>query len=541
MALRHRIAPVSVSAPKLPWFLFLTTLFSFIAAGMLTLPDYGMSWDEVVRWQSGDRKLNYYLSWFNAEPTPAMSGDRYPGLFDLPLAVFHRIFSGNRMFQGHVLSFAFANLALLSLAFLASTLFGRFTAVLSTLLLVLYPNFYGHAFINPKDIPFMATYLLGMAMVFHTASRWMNLGPPPLRLSLLTGLAIGLAASSRIPGLILLGYAAPLWMVAHSFTQPTSSAASAKAWLRLIALPALHTMIAGFTAFALLFLFLPRLHGDWFSGVGSVASQLHSSANEIPLLFGGQSMTAAEAPRYYAHAFFLISTPVWMLLLITAGTLALIIRLGNSLPSLHPKNCLLLAFLLCTVFPWAYIFITSPALHNGIRHMLWAVGPLLLLGAYGFLRIHHWFCTRLPRFRLLPSILLFIGIASTAAQLVQMHPYQYVSFNFFAGKPHSVINRYETEYWFTANRYLLNKLPKLVPPPQPNQPYRVMVAGPRETAQPFIPDGFSLTTNPESAHFFVANTTFRTDQIFHGKTIYQLNRAGIPIGVIKQLQPLPQP
>ena len=38
-------------------------------------------------------------------------------------------------------------------------------AFYATLLMAVLPHFYGHAMINPKDIPFMATYTLGLATV----------------------------------------------------------------------------------------------------------------------------------------------------------------------------------------------------------------------------------------------------------------------------------------------------------------------------------------------------------------------------------------
>ena len=58
----------------------------FVMAGIFTVGDYGMGWDEVTRWKSGDLKLEYYqklLTGDTASIEERMAGDRYPGLFDL--------------------------------------------------------------------------------------------------------------------------------------------------------------------------------------------------------------------------------------------------------------------------------------------------------------------------------------------------------------------------------------------------------------------------------------------------------------------------
>lgn len=73
---------------------------------LMILPHYGMSWDEITRWNSGDLKLDYYLRLFDDEGFFEVWGtagnDNYPGLHDLPLAAADHFFDIDRFWLGHL-------------------------------------------------------------------------------------------------------------------------------------------------------------------------------------------------------------------------------------------------------------------------------------------------------------------------------------------------------------------------------------------------------------------------------------------------------
>ena len=93
----------------------------------------------------------------------------------------------------------------------------RYLAFFSTLFLAVLPHFYGHAMINPKDIPFMATYTLGLATVVRVSQRLVLHETIKWHRFVLCGLAIGLAGASRVPGLVLLAIAGAAWVGATLF------------------------------------------------------------------------------------------------------------------------------------------------------------------------------------------------------------------------------------------------------------------------------------------------------------------------------------
>lgn len=508
-------------------------LAAFAVLGAILLPGMGMGWDEVTRWQSGDLKVDYYAALLAGEDPPNLAGDAYPGLFDLPLALVHRLSGGDRMHQGHAFSLFFACLGLFATAWMGKTVFGPATGLLAALLLALLPNFFGHSLINPKDIPFLSAYTLGLAGLLSVSRKLLEAGRVRWPVIIGAGLLFGLAGSARIPGLVLLGLAGLAWAscLAVHFRQNGHEQAAANLLRGLAQFGA----CAGATALPVL-LFFPKLHSGLFAGVAQVGTKLHGSAREIPLLFRGEFMPAGEAPSHYAHWMLLVTTPLPVLLLMGMGLVWLAGGRKGGTPAVDRRETgLRVLFIGLALFPWAYVLVTAPALHNGLRHMLWGVPPLMVLAAWGARQLGARLEAKYPLSRSGVRLALVLLAGHLAWQNARLHPYAYVFHNALAGNRATVVDRYEGEYWFTSTRQLLEQLPRLFPDAQPGRPVRVRVAGPYNSAYRFVPGGFILVDDFSQADLFVSNTTFRTDLLIDGPVLYELHKGGIPIGVIKRI------
>jgi hypothetical protein len=512
-------------------------ILAFLVAGLATVRDYGMSWDEETRWESGDLKLDYYRALLAGEEIPPerrMAGDRYPGLFDLPLAAFNSTFGGDRMLQGHVLSICFGALGLVATGWLAGIVFGARTAFLSVVILAVLPQFYGHAMINPKDIPFLGAYTLGLATIFWSTRALAGSGSISWPQYALCGLAIGLAGASRIPGLVLLGIAAACWSLTWLWVWKTRGEAGNPT--RTILSMAGGLLLSSAIALVVVLVFFPRAQFQLFSSLPEVTGTLHSSARDMPLLFNGAVVNASEGPFAYAHRFLLISTPLWMIALLAAG----IIVMGRQLADQanRPRMDYLLhgLFLAAALFPWIYILLTQPALHDGNRHMLFGIPGLVIIMGEALNRAFSRLEAGQAVARNAAAALLAAAVIWQVVHLVRMHPYQYVSFNLLAGPSATLPNRFDAEYWCTSTKHLLEALPEVAQTPARGQPVKIRVSGALDAARPFVPEGFVLVDSFEEADYYVSNTNFRIDMIVDGEVVYELNRGGIPIGVIKRLK-----
>jgi 4-amino-4-deoxy-L-arabinose transferase-like glycosyltransferase len=98
--------------------------------------------------------------------------------------------------------------ALLAAACLGRHLAGTSGGVLAVLMLALTPPFYGHAFNNPKDIPFAGTFAVAVCVIVAVSDRSPRLRGPDV---LASALAIGVTAGVRVAGISLFGFALLLW------------------------------------------------------------------------------------------------------------------------------------------------------------------------------------------------------------------------------------------------------------------------------------------------------------------------------------------
>ena len=520
-------------------FLTASVILLFVLVGILTLNDYGQGWDEAFRWRSGDLKLSYYANFFSNERNniaEKMAGDRYPGLFDLPLALFNRVFGGNRMIQGHILSILFGAVGLVSTAFLAGIIFNVRTAFYATGLLAILPLFYGHSMINPKDIPFLATYTAGLAYLLFI-SKQLILGKRVEWFHFLfCGIAIGTAGATRIPGLVLMGFCGGAWTISLVFSQLRLGHNIFDFFRKIPYLSSVY-LLTGSCALLVVFVFFPRAQIQLFTSLPDIAMSLQSSAAEMPLLFAGHVSTAAEGSIFYAHGFFVVSTPLWMLILLPVGAAALFQSIKQNLRIVSPEFLMLCLFVVTAAFPWVYILITHPALHDGMRHMLFAVPPIIIVMAFGVDKIQKLVAVRSTFAQWSVNVLLAVCMMSHIGSLWTLHPYQYVSFNALAGDRSSIPSRYETEYWCTSSKHLLETLPKIVQKkPLDSEPIKVRVSGAVDSARPFVPEGFVLVDSLEEADYYLATTYLRSDTYAEGEVILEIERGGIPIAVIKRLR-----
>ena len=171
--------------------------------GIATLNDYGESWDELKLYDYAADSLVAYRMWFQQGTIP-VTGDRFEnyGPFFVMLTrlitktvvqVFPEL---QEVDVQHLIYFISFLAGMWAFYQLASRWISRNAALGTTVLFMTQPVFWGHAFINPKDIPllsfFLLTVYLGMRMydsLFAAAAgseslsrAWAELAPRTRRL-----------------------------------------------------------------------------------------------------------------------------------------------------------------------------------------------------------------------------------------------------------------------------------------------------------------------------------------------------------------------
>ncbi|MCL5429727.1 MAG: hypothetical protein M1347_08030 [Chloroflexi bacterium] len=143
-----------------------------LLVGLFVFTDYGESWDENSIFIYAANTAKAYGTLFGeGEMHPSLYGPfnlRFYGPFFFVLArgiatVGHDIFPRiNELDFWHLAYFLSFQLALTGLYALCVRWVSRWAALGATLLFNTQPLLWGHAFINPKDIPFLAFFLISV-------------------------------------------------------------------------------------------------------------------------------------------------------------------------------------------------------------------------------------------------------------------------------------------------------------------------------------------------------------------------------------------
>src|SRR5215212_10207001 len=147
-----------------------------IAIGVLTVHEYGMSVDEPNNFQYAADTLDAYPSFFGTLYEPAYSStfDGHGPAFVAITALFIRVIQGifpnvYALDLWHFSYFSTFQLTGLCLYWLTKRWFSKWTAWGILILFSTQPLLWGHAFINPKDIPFMFFLTLSVLCGFRMA------------------------------------------------------------------------------------------------------------------------------------------------------------------------------------------------------------------------------------------------------------------------------------------------------------------------------------------------------------------------------------
>jgi hypothetical protein len=211
-----------------------------------TFRDYGLSWDEEHSAENGLYALRWLATW--GRDTRVITGFNqhlYGSFYNVLVQVAAAVSPFGLYPTDHLLSAAFGWLGVLFTYRLGSIVGGARCGFFSALFLALTPAYYGHSFMNSKDVPLAALFV---ASAYHLI-RGLDELPQLARgtvfwLAIVTGCAMGV----RVVAILLLVYWAMLlagwWLSAPAAERGQLAGRTALGWWWKPALAAWVIMVA---------------------------------------------------------------------------------------------------------------------------------------------------------------------------------------------------------------------------------------------------------------------------------------------------------
>ena len=428
------------------WPLPLISAGAFLAFGLATLRDYGMTWDEAESWNAAAANL----AWLRGTGSPWAATHVLPGYYfaiDTLRALFVEAVGAfvvlaspdDRILAHHAFNLLLASASVGLLCALVLQITGRpRTAVFAAGALALTPTFVGHAQNNPKDMPALFACLLvgcciaGLARAGGTSKgawRWATAG----------ALALGLALTTRALCVSLIPIFGS-WLV----------------WRRrdVLTRKPLHWVALVLGSGATAFLLWPWL---WDTPIAKFAEifdriSIHELV-DFQTVYLGELRSWTQMPWHYRPVHFLVALPLVHLMLGALSLAAALHWRGGRDSRLD-----LIALAAAWLGVLAIADQLAPYRYDGLRHFLPALPAVAMLVAVGGEWLGDALALRFgdgaSRYRhaVTANAPVAICAAIAAAQIVSTHPYQSAyrnaAANAIAGQ-HSE-EWIEAEYWGQA-------------------------------------------------------------------------------------------
>jgi len=492
---------------NIPIFTLLITAF---LVGTLTVRDYGISWDEAGIFRYSGHLPEAYK---NVLDPQRYEPDNYNWILNY-YGPAHFIYSelmsralinfqpswGNGTAQHFSYLITFLG-GMLCLYLLLNRWFGEWTAFGAVLLFVTQPLFWGHALMNPKDLPFMAFFIASIYLGFRM------IDDASLKNVLLAGIVLGISTSIRpiapMAGVIVILYG--LWK------------------LKLKILPtALWYAIAALMSAYLAWPYLWKGPIENFWGSLEIMSQFPFDAK---ILFRGTLYPPDCLPRSYVPTLFFLQ--------LTEPLLALSL-VGFVMMLFSRKNEALFLFGSWFLLPIAGIILSRSVLYDNARQIFFLLPPIFILAGFALEFLN----TRVPNKWIKNTLLLFFVLPGIIAG-IRLHPYEYVYYNSLIGGVRGADAGFETDYWGVSFKEAMDYVNENAP-----LNARVMVlSGPDETAAYYARPDIQIITEetdylPDKGYDYALILTRKNineNRCPNSETVHTIGRDGVVFTYIRQL------
>jgi hypothetical protein len=496
-----------------------------------TFRDYGLGWDDYTHWQYGDLLIALYRSGFaDQRALSFVNLYMYGGGFDMLATLAGKVLPFAPFESRRLVGAAFGLLGLFMTWRLGRRIGGPAAGLFSLVLLAACPIYYGHMFINAKDGPFAAVMLIALLGIVRAFEEYPRATPPTLALC---GVGIGLAIGARVLG----GFAVLDALLALIFVVAVRSRAEgvkpALVECGLFLVPFIPAVVLAYLVMGLVWPWSVVSPLNPFHAIDYFSSFFDKPWRE---LFDGKLILVPDMPRSYAPTLETLKNTEVMLVLGVAGIVGAVIAILRGIKSDDEmgrspgRRAALLTLVLAATLPMMVTVATRPYMYNGVRHLLFTLPPLAILGGVAAA----WSARRLAQ-RGTPAILagavvFAAGIASPVIEMIRLHPYQYTYFNHLIGGVAGARPYFMVDYWglsmTQASRQLRAELEKSGEKPPDGKTWTVAVCGPHPAVVVGLGDGFSAIWDPKGADFAMMLEEFYCADL-DAPVVLEIKRDGI--------------
>ena len=520
------------------------TLAGWSVLGVVTLlvaatfRDYGISWDEMLQNTYGRKLISLYASGFqDRSALTYVNLYLYGGLFDMTAALANMVSPFGQYETRHLLGGLVFVIGLLGGWRLAELVAGRRAGLVALVCLASTPLLYGHGFINPKDSPFA---WLSLWAIYYGCRILEKPDAPPRPVLIGFALSLGLALGTRVMAFALIAYIGAIYLgLAWTRTHAKGAhAEGAVAVVRATYRLCLPVAMALPLALLVMGLFWPWSVTAPFNVIGALETFSHFTW-QPKVLWNGELVPSAHLPPIYLTRLLILQLPLHVLagLVLAAVFGALHMRrAGFDLDDARVRQYGLMAF--AVIVPLIGFAILRPVVYNGVRHFLFVVPPAVILGAVGIERLYTAARRRNAVLAGAVAAIAVTGVTWQGVEMIELHPYEYVSYNILEGGIKGAEKSFELDYWGTSLGEATRGLVAYINQHRGEAPPKIYVCGDRMSVAYFLPKGMEITDDRTEADYFVGiNDPPCRDHFENPRdAVFSVQRNGVTLGYAMDLK-----
>jgi len=376
----------------------------------------------------------------------------YPGLYDTivyTLCKFLDYFINAKYTAEirHSINYTFSILGVIGLFFINRKIFNKEIAIMSCVLTLLNPFFFGHMGMNPKD-PIVFTALVWTIYFFNNYLE--NLEGSRFKHLIFLSLIMGFGTSIRVTFIALLIPLFFIW-VFIIFKK--------KIKISIIILDAFYALLI---IISLTFLTWPQMHNGEFNLLVEVIQR--SSKWLIAFKHGiinGEFYEIGNTPRTYILKIFLYRIPIYFSLLIILSFIIIFTKKNFFIEKFNSSFFTFFYLLLLILFfPITTMIITKTHLYDNARLFLFTMPFFATIASFSLFYILNKYKEFSSFYKSASFVILFLIILSFY-RFISLTPYQYVYTNYLSTPKFTMgENKFEHDYLYTSYPELMKKIKK---------------------------------------------------------------------------------
>ena len=419
----------------------------------------GLSSDEYFHHINGLVRYKFLISFGEIQKFEFRNNEFYPGLYDtISYALGQIVFLINKKFYAnnidvvmHFVNISFSTLSILGLYLLTQKLFNKKIALITTLLTLLNPFFFGHMGMNSKDIIVFFAFIWSCYYFYLYCTEDNNLSKNLIFFSLFFGFGCGVRLTFVV--VIFPVIIAGLYFLLRKYRTDYSY---------IIKRLFLHIPIVFIISVFLIILCWPHImveinKGEFFEFISLVVKNT-INWNDGPKigLLNGNFYEVFNTPKSYFLTIIIHRLPFYFSLLVVVSYFLFFIKKLNQNQEIQNFNQKFILINLIAFFPILLALILGVNIYDNLRLFLFIIPLFCIIASFSL--NNFLFTLKVSNISKISLMALLFLFSLSFYRFILLTPYQYTYVNYSYPTYSKSVDKFEQDYWGTSYKELVNNL-----------------------------------------------------------------------------------